>query len=135
MKSSSRKGRQSTMEAQDVFAEIKINPRKKFLDSAAIRTQDLLNTSKILLSLIKPLGPLAEEQKMSYISSIAQRPQPNSNLFSLSQSWTLSELDSLRAGHECLLSSTVQSSEAIKLTLVMVTLGAVDFTSLQMSVA
>ena len=37
-------------------------------DPAGIQTQDPLNTSQMLSPMIKPLGPLAEEQKTSYIS-------------------------------------------------------------------
>ena len=43
--------------------------RKKIQDPAGIQAQHLPNTSDALT--IRPLGPLAEEQKTCYISSIA----------------------------------------------------------------
>ena len=52
----------------DVFVErVRNKSTNKIRDPAGIRTQDLLNTRADTLT-IKPLGPLAEEQKTSYIS-------------------------------------------------------------------
>ena len=55
-------GRHSKM-LMFLLRELQINPQKKIQDPAGIQAQHLPNTS--------PLGPLAEEQKTSYISSIA----------------------------------------------------------------
>ena len=55
----------------DVFAE----RVKTIRDPEGIQTQDLYS----FIVTIKPLGPLAEECKTSYISSIAWRPQPDFN--------------------------------------------------------
>ena len=43
--------------------------RNKIQDPAGIQAQHLPNTSDVLT--IRPLGPLVEEQRTSYISSIA----------------------------------------------------------------
>ena len=50
-----------------LLREREINPCEKFQDPAGIQTQDLLNTSQMLL----PLSHLAEEWKTSYISQEA----------------------------------------------------------------
>ena len=56
----------------DVFVErVRNTKNPKKQDPAGIRTQDPLNTSQMLLPLSHALRPLAEEQKTSYISSIA----------------------------------------------------------------
>ena len=47
---------------------------KNIPDLARIQAQVLLNTSQTLSPLSHALGPLAEEWKTSYISSIAYRP-------------------------------------------------------------
>ena len=53
----------------DVFVErVRNKSTKKIQDPGGIRTQDLLNTTSQTDALaIKPLGPLAEERKTSYI--------------------------------------------------------------------
>ena len=53
----------------------KRNPREKFRIQLGFKPKTTF--SDVLTT--KPLGPLAEEQKTSYITSIAYRPPPNSN--------------------------------------------------------
>ena len=54
-----------------IFAEwVRNKSTEKIQDSTWIRTQGLLDTSQMLLYTTKPLEPLAEEQKTSYISNI-----------------------------------------------------------------
>ena len=69
--------RANTQLVHDIFAERVRNisaKKKKIWDPAGIQTQDLLNTSQMLLPL-SHLDPwqrcMAEEQKTSYIRSIA----------------------------------------------------------------